>query len=184
MKKHAFTFIELLVSISIIAILATLVLARYSQKKKDANMAFMKESVRSISNAAETYRSDYDAVISVGGSNVSTSTSLSGTPAPGSTTFLQIFSGTKSNTAGSASYATKVQKTPSTDYTFYYESANYTGVDVNGNPVYGTANVKTANANCFMIRATYVDPGTAAVTELGTMINGTVVNNTTIDCRL
>lgn len=182
--KSGFTLVELVISISIIAILAVLVLARYGEKRKDANMAYMKESIHSAANAAELFRGEYDNVIAVGGSGVSSSTSLAGSPASGSILMQQIFSGVKSNTAGSSSYATKIQKTPSTDYTLYYEAATYTGVDGSGNPVYGTATLKTANANCYMLRGIYIDPSTLTTTELLTVMNGVTVSNTTIDCKL
>ena len=59
MKKSGFTLIELMISVSIIAILVTVALAAYSTLNKQSRDTKRKSDLEQVRSALEMYKSDY-----------------------------------------------------------------------------------------------------------------------------
>jgi prepilin-type N-terminal cleavage/methylation domain-containing protein len=179
---RAFTLIELLVVISIIGIISSLVVIRLTGKRRDANFAQVKTSIHNTGNSIELYKEEYGGVISAGTSGYAT-ISFQGAPPENSTLFQRIFNGKKINATANSSYDAYIKKTPGDSYTFLYGTAN-ASIDGSGQVTYGTTIQQSPDSNCYQLYAQYFDPSTFQVTNLITIINGTVQPYNSSDCRL
>ena len=108
MKKQGFTFLEILISMTIIAVLTAIGIVSYSSVNKRSRDVKRKSDLEQIRSALEMYRSDYSAYPGAGAGGVTDAQDLVSTLV--------------------STYIPAVPDDPGTSGTYYYQAITTSGV--------------------------------------------------------
>ncbi len=123
-KQAGFTFIEVLIAVSIIGILTTIGLSTYSAAQKKSRDSKRKADLEAIRSALEMYYTDNDSYPTTGNLSNVVPNYIQSLPSPpprteicGSSNSLTSYAGSSAYTSGGSTYSICVGMEAETDYT-------------------------------------------------------------------
>ncbi|MGZ4960671.1 MAG: type IV pilin protein [Methylomonas sp.] len=123
-KQHAFTLVELMVTVAIVGILAAIAMPSYQESVKKSRRADAEGALLGLANAMERRFTEASSYCDAGGAGGANSCGAAGTNDTGSPSIYA----TQSPASGAAAYNLKIQAVTATTYTL---SAEPTGAQAN-----------------------------------------------------